>query len=52
MGVGVAWQHPANDWGDLPGGYDLSRVKTPFVWSLAGRGRPVTFYLDDVRFEP
>lgn len=113
MWVGVAWQHPANDWGDLPGGYDLtgarrltfwargaeggekldfgvgllgrdrkhgdsvraerkgvklkrewkqysidlagqdlSRVKTPFVWSLAGRGRPVTFYLDDVRFEP
>lgn len=112
MWVGVAWQHPANDWGDLPGGYDLSgarkltfwargleggerldfavgllgsdkpypdtaraelkgvklkqqwkqysidlkgqdlsRVKTPFVWSLGGRGRPVTFYLDDIRFE-
>jgi hypothetical protein len=112
MWVGVAWQHPANDWGDLPGGYDLTgarrlvfwargaeggekldvgvgllgrdraygdsvraerkgvklgrewkryvidldgrdltRVKTPFVWSLAGRGRPVRFYLDDIRFE-
>ncbi|MBK8165278.1 MAG: hypothetical protein IPK64_04825 [bacterium] len=113
MWVGVAWQHPANDWGDLPGGYDLTgarrltfwargaeggekldfgvgllgrdrrhgdsvrverkgvklkrewkqysidlegqdltRIKTPFVWSLAGRGRPLTFYLDDVLFEP
>ena len=30
---------------------DLTRVKTPFVWSLGGRGKPVTFYLDDIRFE-
>ena len=30
---------------------DLSRIKTPFVWTLGGRGRPVTFYLDDIRFE-
>jgi hypothetical protein len=112
MWVGVAWQHPANDWGDDPGGFDLtgarklsfwargaeggeridfgvgllgsdkeypdtakakrtgvklkrewkrytidldgkdlSRIKTPFVWTLGGRGRPVTFYLDDIRFE-
>jgi len=112
MWVGVAWQHPANDWGDKPGGYDLTgaskltfwargkeggekvdfavgilgsdkpypdtakaelkgvklkrewkqysidlkrkdltRVKTPFVWTLGGRGRPLTFYLDDIRFE-
>jgi hypothetical protein len=112
MWVGVAWQHPANDWGDKPGGYDLTgakrltfwargaeggekldfsvgllesdkkysdstkvdlkgvklktewkqytidlkgqdmtRIKTPFVWALGGRGRSVTFYLDDIRFE-
>ena len=112
MWVGVAWQDPADDWGDLPGGYDLTgaskltfwargqeggekidfgvglmgsdktyhdtvkaelkgvklkrewkrytidlddedltRIKTPFYWTLAGRGRPVTFYLDDIRFE-
>lgn len=112
MWVGVAWQHPANDWGEQPGGFDLtgarkltfwargaeggekldfavgilgsdkkypdsvkaerkgvklkrewtqysidlggkdlSRIKTPFVWTLAGRGKPVIFYLDDIRFE-
>ena len=30
---------------------DLTRVKTPFVWTMGGRGKPVTFYLDDIRFE-
>ncbi len=108
--AGVAWQNPVNDWGDEPGGYDLSSakrlvfrvrghmgaervafgvgligddkpypdsleaekkvtltkewqtvriplrgdassVKTGFRWVLGGHGRPVTFYLDDVRFE-
>lgn len=110
--VGIAWQHPINDWGDQKGGYnlhgatkltfwargktggervnfgvgilkedrdffdtafaelenvklsdkwkkytidlkgkDLSRIKTPFVWSLGSPGFPVTFYLDDIQFE-
>lgn len=110
--VGVAWQDPPNNWGDLPGGYDLSgakrlsfwarsdyggemisfgvgldspdakypdsvsaqlanvklttkwkrhqiilknldlsQVRTPFYWTLAGKGLPVTFYLDDICFE-
>ncbi len=109
---GVVWQSPANDWGDLPGGWDLtgaknltfwargakggetvsflfgllgkdkkypdsgtgkldravlstawkrytidltgvdlSRIKTGFVWTLASTGQPVTFYLDDIRYE-
>lgn len=108
---GVAWQDPANDWGDKPGGYDLtgaktlsfwargdkggervkvgygligpdkpfpdtarderevtlgkdwkrytfdlagkdlSRIKTGFFWVVAGQGAPVTFYLDDIRYE-
>ncbi|MEZ4386459.1 MAG: glycoside hydrolase family 2 TIM barrel-domain containing protein [Candidatus Krumholzibacteriia bacterium] len=112
MWAGVAWQHPANDWGDQPGGFDLtgarkltfwargaegneridfgvglltsgkpyhdtvqvqkkgvklskewkrytidlggedlSRIKTPFVWTAAGQGREITFDLDDIRFE-
>jgi hypothetical protein len=110
---GVVWQSPANDWGDKPGGWnltgakrltfwargakggevvsfelglldrnkpfydtakaklekvtlttewkqysidladrDLSRIKTGFVWTLASSGSPVTFYLDDIQYEP
>ena len=109
--AGVWWQSPANDWGDQPGGLDLSgatmlefwargknggekvsfniggigsnkkyhdtakaelknvvlkpawtryripldgqdmsRIKTPFGWTLGGQGKPVTFYIDDIRF--
>ena len=109
---GVVWQSPANDWGDHPGGWDLtgakrltfrargaaggevvtfefgllgrdktypdsatgkldrvaltkawkryaidltgmdlSRIKTGFCWTLAAVGKPVTFYLDDIRYE-
>ena len=29
----------------------LVRIKTGFGWSLASQGHPVTFYLDDIRFE-
>lgn len=107
----IAWQFPANDWGDEPGsinvtgatkltfyargqeggervefkfgildrskrypdsasggiavtlarewkryeidvsGLDLSSIKTGFVWSVAGQGRPITFFLDDIQFE-
>jgi hypothetical protein len=110
--AGVVWQNPENDWGDQPGGWnltgatrlvwrargarggeavsfffgiigkekpfpdsatgrldnarltsewtefsiplagkDLSRIKTGFGWTVAGQGAPVTFYLDDIRFE-
>lgn len=31
-------------------GRDVSRIKTGFGWSLAGQGKPVTFFLDDVRY--
>ena len=109
--VGVAWQHPANNWGEQDGGFDLSgatklelwargeyggekvtfgvglldrstdypdsaivktdtivltsewqrfeiplkgedlsSLKTGFVVTLQGRRRPVTIYIDDVRF--
>lgn len=110
--AGVVWQDPANDWGDQPGGWnltgakklkfwargekggesvsfkfgvlgadkkysdsatgainevkltkewkeytidlegkDLTRIKTGFVWAVAGQGSPVVFFLDDIRFE-
>ncbi|MFP6766166.1 MAG: hypothetical protein VB858_21210, partial [Planctomycetaceae bacterium] len=32
-------------------GRDLSRIKTGFTWVLAASGRPVVFYLDDVKFD-
>ena len=109
---GVVWQDPPGDWGDRPGGYDLTgakkvtfwargeaggevvsfefgnlpadkkfhdtakgslpkvtltpewtryeiavtgadltRIKTGFLWTLASPGHPVTFYLDDIRWE-
>lgn len=32
-------------------GKDLSRIKTGFAWTLAAPGHPVTFYLDDIRYE-
>ena len=109
---GVVWQDPPKDWGDVPGGLnltgakrlafwargaeggetvtfafgllgsdkkypdsssgklenaklthdwtlykmplngkDLSRIKTPFSWTTAAEGKPVRFYLDDVKFE-
>ena len=108
---GVVWQSPANDWGEKPGGLnltgakkltfwargaqggekvsfsyglldkakyadsskgeikdqeltkewkqysidldgkDLSQIKTPFTWVLGAKGDPITFYLDDIKFE-
>jgi hypothetical protein len=109
--AGMIWQSPANDWGDKPGGYNLSGatrltfwargeaggekvdfsfggirgdkpfhdtadgkvnvdltkdwkqysidlsgknlscIKSGFGWSIAGAGKPVTFYLDDIGYE-
>ncbi len=33
------------------GDVDLSRIKTGFYWTAAGQGEPITFYLDDVKYE-
>jgi hypothetical protein len=32
-------------------GKDLTRIKTGFVMTIAGQGKPLTIYLDDVRIE-
>ena len=37
------WQQYTFDLGEK----DLSRIKSGFLWSLAGQGKPVTFYLDN-----
>ena len=31
-------------------GQNLSRIKTGFGWSLAGQGRPISFYLDRIQY--
>lgn len=31
-------------------GLDLRQIKTGFGWSLAGQGKPITFYLDDIAY--
>lgn len=108
---GITWQSPPNDWGDKPGGFDLSgakaltfwargeeggekvefffggirsnkpffdsaegkigveltkdwqqytidltgkdlsSIKSGFGWTLRASGKPITFYLDDIRYE-
>ena len=32
-------------------GQDLARIKSGFYWTLAAKGTPVTFYLDDVKYQ-
>lgn len=36
--VGVAWQHPPNDWGNEEGGYDLSGATHLEVWARGQHG--------------
>lgn len=35
---GVVWLHPENDWGDRPGGLDLSGAKKLTFWARGGDG--------------
>lgn len=32
-------------------GKDLKQIKTGFVWIVGAKGDPITFYLDDIKFE-
>ncbi|MEL7022703.1 MAG: glycoside hydrolase family 2 TIM barrel-domain containing protein [Pseudomonadota bacterium] len=34
----VAWQHPANDWGELPGGFDLTGAGKLELWARGEYG--------------
>ena len=36
--VGVAWQHPANNWGESDGGFDLSGATALEVWARGQYG--------------
>ena len=35
---GIAWQHPANNWGQLEGGYDLTGARRLTFWARGGNG--------------
>jgi len=35
---GVVWQAPANDWGDLPGGFNLTGAKKLTFWARGNKG--------------
>jgi len=35
---GIVWQDPANDWGDKPGGHDLSGSKRLSFWARGEKG--------------
>ena len=35
---GIFWQHPANNWGEKPGGYDLSGYKRLTFWARGEKG--------------
>jgi len=39
--AGVAWQDPANNWGDMPGGYDLTGAKKLTFWARGEKGGEV-----------
>ena len=36
--AGVAWQHPANNWGDQDGGFDLTGAKAVELWARGKYG--------------
>lgn len=36
--VGIYWQHPANNWGERPGGYDLKDYKRLTFWARGADG--------------
>lgn len=36
--AGVVWQHPPGDWGDAPGGFDLTGAKRLSFWAKGSEG--------------
>ena len=48
--AGIYWQHPANNWGDKRGGYDLSAYKKLTFWARGENGGEVVdkFYIGGI----
>ena len=36
--AGVAWQNPANNWGEFDGGYNLTKAKKLSFWARGDKG--------------
>jgi len=48
--AGVVWQHPAQDWGDQPGGFDWTGAKRLTFWARGEKGgESVSFELGLLR---
>jgi hypothetical protein len=41
---GIVWQDPPGDWGNLPGGWDLSGAKTLAFWARGAKGGEVVSF--------
>lgn len=41
---GVVWQFPANDWGDAPGGFNITGAKSVSFWARGARGGEVVSF--------
>ncbi|MBR1921385.1 MAG: hypothetical protein IJ829_05205 [Kiritimatiellae bacterium] len=51
--AGVFWQSPANDWGDRPGGANLSRATTLVFWARGEKGgEKVSFFMGGIKNRP
>ena len=47
--AGVSWQDPANDWGERPGGANLSNAATLVFWARGAKGgEKVNFYVGGI----
>jgi hypothetical protein len=49
---GVVWQSPANDWGDIPGGYDLSGARKLTFWARGAKGGETVSFSFGVLADP
>lgn len=43
--VTVAWQHPGHNWGEVPGGFDLSRATKLTFWAKGESGREMVEFM-------
>ena len=47
--AGIFWQSPANDWGDKPGGANLSKAATLVFWARGEKGgEKVSFFMGGI----